>query len=642
MITIQNGNPDKLLLIKEVNMVNFKKALDANYGNNYLAIGLPQKSSAKERKEIIQDIKESITAPYKVVLCADPDMFKTLTKLKTSNKDGIGCDTELGTTFLIPNWAAISYNPAQRPRLDFIMDRVKEYLNTGIATVIGSNVVTSSTIGTLKEVNKYPDLFKELLKHDALTIDIETTSLHHYNGIITTIAFSWDKHSGIAIEVSDDITVKAMLRHFFLKYTGTKIFHNASFDTMFLIYHCFMTGLEDWEGMLEGLHCIFNNLEDTRIISYLALNSCNQISLGLKDLAHEYAGDYGIFSNGNTEHTLEELLPYNLIDTCATWFVYEKYKPMMIQDQQEEIYKSLLLPSLKTLTETQLVGFRLNPEKVNDLTNFLYTEQYTYETALKTNTLVKLFEERLRYDLVAQYNATHKKKRKTILDFTEWSFNFNSDIQLSKFLYEYLKLPIIDTTKSGAPAVGADTLEKLMNHTKDTDVINALKALHKLSKVNKIISAFLGNFTNAPNVGNCKGLYGSFNLCGTKSGRLSSSNPNLQQMPSTGSPYAKPVKKIFTAPTGYVFCGADERSLEDRISALTTKDTQKLLVYTDGFDGHCLRSFAYYKEQMPDIAKKMDYANRNCKYYKVTLDDGTEEYLCEEDPRFKELCSKSS
>ena len=62
MITIQNGNPDKLLLIKEVNMVNFKKALDANYGNNYLAIGLPQKSSAKERKEIIQDIKESITA----------------------------------------------------------------------------------------------------------------------------------------------------------------------------------------------------------------------------------------------------------------------------------------------------------------------------------------------------------------------------------------------------------------------------------------------------------------------------------------------------------------------------------------------------------------------------------------------------
>lgn len=113
-------------------------------------------------------------------------------------------------------------------------------------------------------------------------------------------------------------------------------------------------------------------------------------------------------------------------------------------------------------------------------------------------------------------------------------------------------------------------------------------------------------------------------------------------MPSTGSPYAKPVKKIFTAPTGYVFCGADERSLEDRISALTTKDTQKLLVYTDGFDGHCLRSFAYYKEQMPDIAKKMEYANRECKYYKVTLDDGTEEYLCEEDPRFKELCSKSS
>ena len=43
---------------------------------------------------------------------------------------------------------------------------------------------------------------------------------------------------------------------------------------------------------------------------------------------------------------------------------------------------------------------------------------------------------------------------------------------------------------------------------------------------------------------------------------------------------------------------------------------------------------------MPDIVEKMSYADRECEYFKVTLDDGTVEYLCEEDPRFKELCSK--
>lgn len=96
-------------------------------------------------------------------------------------------------------------------------------------------------------------------------------------------------------------------------------------------------------------------------------------------------------------------------------------------------------------------------------------------------------------------------------------------------------------------------------------------------------------------------LHGSFNLGGTKSGRQSSSGPNLQQIPSTGTVYAKPIKKCFKAPPGWIYCGADFKSLEDRISALTTKDPNKLKVYTEGYDGHCLRAFSYFGDQMPDI-----------------------------------------
>jgi len=50
-----------------------------------------------------------------------------------------------------------------------------------------------------------------------------------------------------------------------------------------------------------------------------------------------------------------------------------------------------------------------------------------------------------------------------------------------------------------------------------------------------------------------------------------------------------------------LFCGLDFASLEDRISALTTKDPNKLKVYTDGYDGHSLRAYAYFGDQMPDI-----------------------------------------
>ena len=633
MSTLTNGNPDKLILIKESDLI--KEHLDYYYKDNYVAIGIPVDAKGKDRKELMDEIQE-LYPPFKVVICANTDMFKTITKIHHKGKDGIACDSPLGKTFIVPNWRAIIYDSNQETRLKFIMERVEEFLNTGMSSILGSNVLQNTKY--YLEGDDYSNGFKELYNHDALTVDIETTSLHHYNGVILSIAFSWNIHDGIAMQVSDNPKIKELLKEFFLNYKGKKIFHNASFDTMFLIYHCFMKNLEDWNGMLEGLHCIFNNLEDTKIIAYLALNTCTTTSLSLKDLSHEYTGDYAQSDIDDcSKIPMERLLPYNVTDTCATWYVYDKYKPRMIQDQQEEIYNTLLLPSLKTLVETQLVGFRLNPKKVEDLAANLYTDQYMLQDKLKKNKLISTFEEQLKKELVFEYNNEHKKKKKTVEDFNYWCFNFNSDLQVRKFLYNYLQLPVIDLTKSKQPSTSTETLEKLLHHTQDNDIKEALNAFFELSKVTKIITAFLDNFTNAPEINNLKGLYGNFNLCGTKSGRLSSSNPNLQQLPSTGSPYAKPVKKIFTAPKGYVFCGADQRSLEDHISALITKDPQKLLVYTDNYDGHCLRSFSYYKEQMPDIEEKMKYADRDCKYFKVTHDNGTVEYFCEEDPMFKSL-----
>lgn len=633
MTTLTNGNPDKLILIKESDLI--KEHLDYYYKDNYVAIGIPVDAKGKDRKELMDEIQE-LYPPFKVVICANTDMFKTITKIHHKGKDGIACDSPLGKTFIVPNWRAIIYDSNQETRLKFIMERVDEFLNTGMSSILGSNVLQD--IKYYLEGDDYSSGFKKLYNYDALTVDIETTSLHHYNGVILSIAFSWNIHDGIAMQVSDNPKIKELLKEFFLNYKGKKIFHNASFDTMFLIYHCFMKDLEDWNGMLEGLHCIFNNLEDTKIIAYLALNTCTTTSLSLKDLSHEYTGDYAQSDIDDcSKIPMERLLPYNVTDTCATWYVYDKYKPRMIQDQQEEIYNTLLLPSLKTLVETQLVGFRLNPKKVEDLAANLYTDQYMLQDKLKKNKLISTFEEQLKKELVFEYNNEHKKKKKTVEDFDYWCFNFNSDLQVRKFLYNYLQLPVIDLTKSKQPSTSTETLEKLLHHTQDNDIKEALNAFFELSKVTKIITAFLDNFTNAPEINNLKGLYGNFNLCGTKSGRLSSSNPNLQQLPSTGSPYAKPVKKIFTAPKGYVFCGADQRSLEDHISALITKDPQKLLVYTDNYDGHCLRSFSYYKEQMPDIEEKMKYADRDCKYFKVTHDNGTVEYFCEEDPMFKSL-----
>lgn len=138
-----------------------------------------------------------------------------------------------------------------------------------------------------------------------------------------------------------------------------------------------------------------------------------------------------------------------------------------------------------------------------------------------------------------------------------------------------------------------------------------LKSLIEIAEANIINNTFVNAFLEKSELRSDgqSYLHGNFNLGGTISGRLSSSNINLQNLPSTGTKYAKLIKKCFQAPRGWVIIGADFSSLEDRISALTTKDPNKLKVYTDGYDGHSLRAYSYFREQMENIEDTVESIN---------------------------------
>lgn len=101
---------------------------------------------------------------------------------------------------------------------------------------------------------------------------------------------------------------------------------------------------------------------------------------------------------------------------------------------------------------------------------------------------------------------------------------------------------------------------------------------------------------------------------------------NMQQIPAN-STFGKLIKSCFAAPEGWLFVGADFASLEDRISALTTRDPNKLRLYTDGFDGHSLRAYAYFGADMPNI----ELAPEGVPCYKANV-GGTDIYFhAEED-----------
>jgi DNA polymerase-1 len=346
----------------------------------------------------------------------------------------------------------------------------------------------------------------------------------------------------------------------------------------------------DYAGMMKGLR-YFKNFDDTMILAYLAKNATTKVSLKLKEVALEYVGNYAIEIQDITKYTKIEILRYNLIDTLATFYIWEKYYEETLSRPYLEIFQ----PSLYTLIKMMLVGLPLDTDRIQEVYHILTAKEKVLREQIQENDCVCSFNIQLQSDTCVKANAKLKKLVKPIDDFLDVKFNPSSHPQLGKLLFETLKLPVIDKTKSGAPATGGDVLQDLKNHTEDEDVLDLLKFIKELSEVTKISGTFIKAFMQEKDF-----LHGNLKLGGTQSGRLASNSPNLTNLPAHG-PMGKLVKSCIVAPDGWLFAGADFSALEERIGAILSKDPNRIKVYTDGYDGHSLRAQTYFADQMPDI-----------------------------------------
>lgn len=581
-----------------------------------------KKTPKKVIKEYWEEIKpELIKLGVKTLLVADVEYFKHIIKeTKAEAFLGIRCDTEDFSVFYLPNYRAIFYNPeGVRAKITLAVESVRAYAE-GTYRERGKDIIQTEVYIHTKE--QAVEWFNKLNEYDALTADIETTGLKYYKDNILTIGFAWNQNEGVVFKYGPYL--KPLLKKFFQNYKGKKIFHNAAFDVTFLIYHLWMRGLVDQKGLLEGLEICTKNLQCTQITAYLALNSCADIELGLKPLSHEYTGNYAVDLKDPSSVPIQDLMKYNLIDCLATWFVYHRYNPVIAQDNQEEIFQ-LFHMWLRDVIQMQLTGMPLCMERVREVKEIISNDARTSLQGILSSSAVQKTVNVLKAEWVLKRNAVLKKKRVTEAD-ADIEFNPDSPDQLQMLLYDILQFPVIDLTDTKQPATGKKTLKALKNYTQDPEVIQLLDHLLLYKDASKILEAFIPAFEAAPyceELG-CHMLMGNFRLGGTKSGRLSSNDVNLQQLPSGGR-YGKLIKSCFQAPEGWLFVGLDFDSLEDKISALTTKDPNKIKVYTDGFDGHCLRAFSYFSEEMSDITELLQKAETATKFW---IDkDG--EYHCE-------------
>ena len=586
-------------------------------------------------------------AQSRYVLCADAEYFKVLTKVaKTEAHLGYVMDSEYGFKVVyVPNYAAVFYDP----------DKTKAKIAQGMQALIDHAQGGYTDPGhNIIQFADYPQNYLEiqgwlekLLEMDCpLAIDIEAFDLKHHRSGIGTISFAWNQGEGIAFpvdyvpvdpETNDGLhgkqvrnePVRELLRSFFKRFLNKTLYHNISFDVYILIYQLFMEHQIDTEGLLYGLRVMLKDWDDTQILTYLATNSCAGNKLGLKDQAQEYAGNYAVEEISDIRKIpLPKLLQYNLVDSLSTWFTYTKHRQTVIQDQQEQIYQGLFKDAIVDIIQMQLTGLPVKMSRVQEVAEVLATIEAEALKTIHATKVIQAFNYRLAEQYIEKKHAEWKVKRITLAEVPpdEATFNPNSPLQLQDLLFNVLGLPVLGYTKTKQPETGGDTIEALVHHTSDPDVLAFLNALLDFKAVNKINTAFIPAMLDAvPGPDGWHYLCGNFRLGGTLSGRLSSNSPNLQNLPANVEMLlsaaliahfgkliegcvkngklllGKLIKTCIQAPPGWIFAGLDFASLEDRISALTTKDPNKLKVYTDGYDGHCLRAFAYFGEDMPDI-----------------------------------------
>ncbi|NRA77159.1 MAG: DNA polymerase I [Pseudoalteromonas sp.] len=620
--------PFQLLGVQAENLVAFDLSYKAN-----------GKAPVSHIKEYLKGLLKALDSLNTTVLyCCDAAYFKVLTGEKKADphhgyiKDCTIPGFERFKVVLGVNHSSLFVNPDNKKKLDIGLNTIVSFAN-GTYKVPGQNIIHSSHYP--QSVAAVRAALQQLHQYDELTCDIEAFSLDFWEAGIGTIAFAWDQHNGMAFPVDyranrfgsnisgTEGTImynpeyRELLREFFESYKGKITYHNAGYDIKVMIYELYMEDLLDQVGLLKGLHIMTKSIDDTQIISYLAVNSCAGNKLSLKEQAHEFAGNYAEDDIKNILRIpIKKLLKYNLVDCLSTWYVKNKHYPTMVADDQLGVYQDIMIPSIKSLLQIELTGMPMDMDQVLKAEKRMTLVQRRYTDVLFSCPTIKRYWIALRKKESMLCHEKWKAKTAPIEHFNYVEFNPGSPLQLQHLLYDVMDLPVIDTTDTKQPATGNKTLAKLLNHTDNSEYRQILRSLIGLGKVDKILAAFIPAFKGA--VLKSDGmhyLHGSFRLGGTVSGRLSCARPNLQQIPS-GSTYASLIKKCFKGAPGWIFSGADFASLEDRISALTTQDPNKLKVYTDGYDGHCLRAFGYFGDEMPDIEDTVESINSIAKKYK--------------------------
>ena len=184
---------------------------------------------------------------------------------------------------------------------------------------------------------------------------------------------------------------------------------------------------------------------------------------------------------------------------------------------------------------------------------------------------------------------------KIIYEMAGEEFNINSTKQLGEILFEKMKLPVIKKTKSGY-STDVDVLEKLK---KEDPIIEQILEYRQLMKLNSTYVEGLKQYINPET----KRIHSFFHQTITATGRISSTEPNLQNIP-TRFELGKRVRKVFKPQEGCVYIDADYSQIELRVLASISEDSHMIEAFKKGQDIHKQAASKVFKTPIDEVTKE--------------------------------------
>ena len=286
------------------------------------------------------------------------------------------------------------------------------------------------------------------------------------------------------------------------------------------------------------------------------------------DLARDYLGmtvpsRADLLGKKTLAAALGEELPEAV--TCACYMAYVAYKASGVLKERLEkegmlkLYREMEMPLIYSLYHMEQAGVRVDKEQL---------KQYGEQLEGKIATL-----EQEVYELAGE------------------KFNINSPKQLGEILFERMQLPHGKKTKTGY-STAADVLEKL---APDYPVVQKILEYRQLTKLNSTYAQGLAGFIREDGR-----IHGKFNQTITATGRISSTEPNLQNIP-VRMELGRAIRKVFVPEDGYVFVDADYSQIELRILAHMSGDERLINAYRDAQDIHAITASEVFHTPLAEV-----------------------------------------